>query len=331
MARRPEEINASSCFHASPAPDLGLSPDLSFPYRVYVLRCKGCKYYVGIASKMKIRERIGAQFTARREDGAAHFCTENPPSAVVCVWPAKDRSVEAAMFFGMLGSLGTSDFRKLGGWVFTSANPSPLAVMGLEQCRRQLTERCFDCNGGHYAGHPRCLGSNLACWYTCVACSCRNNISSRGQSTVHNTKVTNSQPDTPKRLPAPTLPLPKLLPIATRTSLQRRESTASRKRIVVAAAERPKAIPSFEQTWTSALVRKSGRYGCIKDFLKQVGTAKAARAMPTIGQRVKSWAKRKGWPVGTEVCLQAVDSVGHKRSAYNRHYRFQRPLSFLGP
>ena len=309
MAQQPEQINVSSCFRTAPVPDLGLSPDLSSPYRVYVLRCQGGKFYVGLAPKTKVRARIGEQFAGKQEDGAAHFCAENKPVSVVCVWPAKDRSVEAGMFFGMLGALGISDFRKLGGWVFTSARPSPLIVMELEQCRRQLTDRCFDCNGGHYAGHPRCPGPNLDCWYRCVNCAHRNNISSRGQSTLFSTKSPNSQTEKPKRAAAPP-PLPsKTLPIAKPSPPQRAVLPVSRKRSAAAILERVAPASSFERTWSSATVRKRGRYGCVKDFLKQMGTTKATRAMPTIGQRIKSWAKRNGWPVGTEVDLRAVELI----------------------
>ena len=80
----------------SPVPDLGLNECLSFPLRVYVLGCEGACYYVGIAPKEKIGDRILEQF-----GGATHFCEKHPPQEVLCVWPAASEAIEAAMFFGM--------------------------------------------------------------------------------------------------------------------------------------------------------------------------------------------------------------------------------------
>ena len=131
MARQPADIDPSSCFRVSPVPELGLKDTLEFPLRAYVLRCKGGKFYTGIHPAKDIQKRITEQFTAKRKHGASEFCETNPPLSVICVWPAIDHAVEAALFFALMGSLNCSDFRKLGGWVYTSAKPSPFQTNAL--------------------------------------------------------------------------------------------------------------------------------------------------------------------------------------------------------
>ena len=127
MAKKPADISASTCFRVAPVPDFGLEEDVSFPLRVYVLKCQNGAWYTGITPKAKVQERIREQFLHSQALGSSHFCEANPPVSVVCVWPAKNRCVEAAVFFAMMEALGTTDFKKLGGWVFTSSKPSPLA------------------------------------------------------------------------------------------------------------------------------------------------------------------------------------------------------------
>jgi len=311
MARQPRDIDPSSCFRARPVPETGLKEDLSYPLRVYVLRCKGGKYYIGIHPKDKIRQRIEEQFAAKQKAGSSQFCEANPPKAVVCVWPAIDHAVEAAMFFAMVEALDCTDFGTLGGWVFTSAKPSPLAVMVLEQCRRQVANRCFECNGEHYAGHPTCRGPNQDCWYKCVHCTRYNNVSCRGQSRLcgpggpsggtgapsSTTVAKSSPPELPLATARATSATP--VPVATPKAVAVAKAPPTRKRAAAVAFQRTSPALPFEATWDHTDVRKSGRYHCVKDFLRQMDTVSAGKALPTIGQRIRGWADRQGWPNGS--------------------------------
>ena len=289
MARQPADIDPSSCFRVSPVPELGLKDTLEFPLRAYVLRCKGGKFYTGIHPAKDIQKRITEQFTAKRKHGASEFCETNPPLSVICVWPAIDHAVEAALFFALMGSLNCSDFRKLGGWVYTSAKPSPLAVMQLEQCRRQLSNKCFDCGETHYAGHPICRGPNQDCFYKCVHCQGVNNVSSRGQSRLHDkaalkevAKITTENNGVRRAAPAPAV-ITVLRPTA--------QKTPARKRSVDV---------DFQSLWSS--VRKKRRLGrskelgsladMIEQMIIQMHTAKAKAAKKHINDRIGPWSRR---------------------------------------
>ena len=127
MAKQPHELNAATCFRVSPVPDLGLVCDESFLLRVYVLRCEGNCFYVGITPTNKL-DRIQSQF----EGTASHFCAVNRPIEVVALLPAKCEAIEAALFYGMQQALNNKDHTKLGGFTQTSAKPSPLVVMQME-------------------------------------------------------------------------------------------------------------------------------------------------------------------------------------------------------
>ena len=148
MARQPAEISQQSCFRIDPVPDLHLSGDVRLPLRAYILKCAGDCWYGGLAPAPKIRERIQEQFEADVEKGSSHYCAAHPPESVACVWPVALHAMEAAFFYAMQESLGVTDFRRLGGWVYTSSKPSPLDVMRLTQAHRQLRNTCFDCGQG---------------------------------------------------------------------------------------------------------------------------------------------------------------------------------------
>ena len=157
MAKQPGDITVASAFRVAPVPDLGLVSDAAYPLRVYVLLCRGGRFYVGIAPRGDVRKRIRSQFAG---DGS-HFCAINKPQGVLMVWPAASEAIEAAVFYGMQRALGISDFRKLGGWTQTSANPSPLVVMQMKESGRQLSNRCFACGGPHHAKYQDCLGTKF--------------------------------------------------------------------------------------------------------------------------------------------------------------------------
>ena len=298
MAKQPDEITVASAFRVAPVPDLGLVNNAAYALRVYVLLCCGGRYYVGIAPRGDVRKRIRAQFAG---DGS-HFCAINKPRSVLMVWPAASEAIEAAVFYGMQRTLGVSDFRKLGGWTQTSVNPSPSVVMHMKESGRQLSNRCFACGGSHHAKYKRCPGTNLDCWYKCIVCNSRNNISSRGQSTLHPREETSMQSplSAAVRVPAAkanAAPAPS-------AKAQAATSHASRKRPTAEAFLHAVCPLSFDQCWDSDLVRKSGPYRSAKDFLKVMGTVWAGRAMPTVKQRVVALAETKGWPAGLHKDLE---------------------------
>ena len=133
MAKLPCEITATTVFRVEPVPDLELKGDVAFPLRAYVLKCSHNCWYVGLSHQSKIRERIDEQFAADVQKGSSWFCAKHPPMQVYCVHPVRSYAMEAAFFYGMQEVLCLSDLSKLGGWTYTSNNPSPLDVMKLRR------------------------------------------------------------------------------------------------------------------------------------------------------------------------------------------------------
>lgn len=156
-AKQPEEISPKTIFRVRPVPALDLEANMSLPLRAHVLKCRNGKHYVGISPAHKIQTRVQGHFSEEAMD-ASHFCAKNPPISVLFVWPVRHEAAEAYLFFVMMQALKCTDFRNLGGFVFTSSKPSPLVVMQLEQSRRQLEDRCFTCGGGHHAKNQKCPG-----------------------------------------------------------------------------------------------------------------------------------------------------------------------------
>ncbi len=293
------EVTAYDVFRASIVPDLGLSGDPSLPLRVYVLQCRNGCIYVGISPKEKILSRLSEQFDARSEF-CSEYCRKNVPTGVLCVWPAASEAIEAAFCLGMVRALRLSDWSKLGGWTQTSDKVSPLVVMQMTQAKRQLTNRCFDCGGSHHAGHRSCRGSNLDCWYKCVCCKERNNVSSRGQSTLKGAVA---------EAPPPAAPRPAAGAKATAKAAARASAPmpapVPRKRPAGAAFGEVVCKKTFDECWDGEAVRKEppppkvARYACVKDFLKEMDTIKAGSAQKTIAERLKTLAKNKHWPKGS--------------------------------
>ena len=126
-AKQPDEISPATIFRVSPVPALDLEANISLPLRAYVLKCRNGKHYVGISPAHKIKSRIHGHFSGDAMD-ASHFCEKNPPISVLCVWPVRHEAAEAYSFFVVMQALKCTDFRNLGGFVFTSSKPSPLEV-----------------------------------------------------------------------------------------------------------------------------------------------------------------------------------------------------------
>ena len=341
--RQPDEITTSSVFRVNPVPQLDLVVDMSLPLRVYVLAAHG-KHYVGIAPAHKIKTRILEQFNEKDQKDSSHFCAKNPPTAVLCVWPARHESAEAYLYFLMMQAVKCTDFRKLGGFVFTSSAPSPLVVMQLEQCRRQLEDRCFTCGQGHHAKNSKCPGPNCDCFYKCNNCKSVINISSRGGTQVYATasaaiaQASGSMAASSSSSAASSHTLPRgRTPLQTTdasavargsgTTLAKQSTSAavslsastrhdtvianarpsgtagprvdssnaapSRKRGARQAFQRNKSTSSFNECWSRC--RKQGKYGCVKDLLREMDTAQAGRSFKHIDENLPRWSKKYSW------------------------------------
>jgi len=208
------------------------------------------------------------------------------------------------MFYGMMQFHRVSDWTKLGGWTQTSSKPSPLVVMQNTQAKRQLLNRCFDCGQSHHAGHPSCKGSNLNCFYNCVSCKQRNDISSRGASTPH-------LDDKAAKGPASSFASVRQ-PVATAAAVIARAQQAepcctpsTRKRPAAEISEK-----TFEDCWGNEKVRKKGHYACVKDFLRAMDTDKAKSALPTVQERLKTMARKKNWPSNAHKTFPEFSSGG---------------------
>ena len=159
-------------------PYLGLVDDLELELRVYVLLLEGGRLYVGIAPRGELKRRLAKHWNGQ----GSHFTKVHKPRAVLMVWPAAHRGVEALVFQALLGQLhkvNVGDF--LGGWIQTSSKLSPLQSMIFEEQRRQVREDCFRCGGGHYASACSRETSNLFCTYPCKNCGATVSITSRGE------------------------------------------------------------------------------------------------------------------------------------------------------
>ena len=149
-----------------------------FELRVYVLLLEGGRMYVGITPRADLKRRFSDHWNGK----GSHYTKVYKPQAVLIVWPAAHRGVEALVFQALLSQLhkvSVGDF--LGGWVQTSSNLSPLQSMVFEEQRRQVREDCFRCGGGHYASACKRTTSNLFCTYKCKNCDATIDVTSRGE------------------------------------------------------------------------------------------------------------------------------------------------------
>ena len=164
-------------------PELGLVPELTFPFRVYAIQCQaphgdmGPYIYTGIAHASIIGDRIKGHW----KGGATHFTDEHRPKQILLVHPAANLAVESYVFHAFLSLQCSGRVRTLGGWTQTSADPSPLALQQFEQERRNLSCRCFNCGAGSHVAKD-CKKPLEGITYPCPQCSAQIVISSRGQT-----------------------------------------------------------------------------------------------------------------------------------------------------
>ena len=101
-----EHLRADS-FHRTKFMDgFDLPFDRTMDYGVYVLRCAQPgqlsipAYYVGIALLEELFERLCKHFD--QHDDSALFTKQNKPQGVEFLWPARNRSAEAYLYYFLL-------------------------------------------------------------------------------------------------------------------------------------------------------------------------------------------------------------------------------------
>ena len=123
-----------------------MDEDVRHKFRIYIIECKAGHggppaYYVGISEASALRKRLEKHWAGT----GAHFTKMNTPQRVHLIWPAALKSAEAYAYYAMVKILPPNSARRLGGWVQTSSNPSLLGCNVVEQARRNMKEKCFNC------------------------------------------------------------------------------------------------------------------------------------------------------------------------------------------
>ena len=134
-----DDVNPDRVFRCNFLPELGLEPDLAFPFRVYVLLCRAdfnwpYSYYVGIAPRDEVVKRIGDHRQRRGAGFDADFTAANPPLSVLFLYPAATRAMESYVYSAIMTQLPENAITngRLGGWTQTSPRSSLT-----EETRRQ--------------------------------------------------------------------------------------------------------------------------------------------------------------------------------------------------
>ena len=140
MLLKLEEVNAQTVFAGSLVPDLGLKGDVEDEFRAYVLQA-GDKYYCGVEERRFLKQRLNKQLHGKGAD----WNKKHKPLGVAYVMPVPHRAAEAYVFFALLAKLPAKSLERLGGWVQTSVNPSPLARLLAQEARRNVLSKCFTC------------------------------------------------------------------------------------------------------------------------------------------------------------------------------------------
>ncbi len=182
------EIDASSAFWSSALPDLGLTKNLKYPFRVYLLKCAPQKqgspftWYVGLVHLSHLAQRMAKQMR-----GGCHFTRVHPPISVEIVWPTATRAAEAMLYYAMVEKLpgAALESGRLGGWTQTSTKLSPINTMQIGREKWMLEGACLDCGKGCAFG--ACQSSEAArderkATYHCDHCAAMVRINNQGKS-----------------------------------------------------------------------------------------------------------------------------------------------------
>ena len=192
----PSDVRLCHTWRSDLVPDLGLAEDISNKYRIYIIECKAGQsggppvYYVGICEASELRSRLEKHWAG----SGAHFTKVNKPQRVHLIWPAAPKSAEGYAYYAMLETLPPNSARRLGGWVQTSSNPSALGCDVIEQARRNMKDKCFNCGVDRYCkSHTtrvngrieyKCPHPLRGVEYACPnkACGCKIMVTTRGHA-----------------------------------------------------------------------------------------------------------------------------------------------------
>ena len=122
----PDEVHIHFSYHDKSIPSFGLLENCDYDYRAYGLELEHECIYIGIAPKLQVKRTIQRHF----ESNSCHNSSKHRPLRVLLVWPAISRAVEAYVYHAVLARLTVKQMRegKLGGWVQTSSNVSPVLL-----------------------------------------------------------------------------------------------------------------------------------------------------------------------------------------------------------
>ena len=126
-------VTSKSSYVEPGMPNLGLEmgpSTLKWPFRVYCLLCENSRYYVGLAPKDDIKDRLEKHFQGK----ACHFTTFFPAKKILLLQAAPDTAAEAYLYYAMVAQKekiadNGHIIPAVGGWTQTSSNPSPLSSL----------------------------------------------------------------------------------------------------------------------------------------------------------------------------------------------------------
>ena len=190
-----------------------------------------------------------------------------------------------------------------------------------------MNNPCFGCGTSHHATHRACPGPNHDCWYRYSGCGATTDISSRGggeclwrwgccafgNSFVESISTARRQRDNG------------LFAAIGRAASNTACGTGCAQAQCVSSVSTHTARA---HTWSCPRVRKSGRFACVTDFLREMDTVKAGRSSPTVGQRLVGWARPRqfNWPDGSyQFCAAFGGARGRRRLRQARSGTYLRP------
>ena len=192
---KPSKVGASDVWVSVEMPALGLEGDatsIRHLYRVYVIECANGCWYVGIVHKDRLKERLLKHWACT----AAHYTKVNVPRRIHLILPARNKAVEAYVYYALLERMPVDSARRLGGWVQTSTNPSALGHNLVEQARRCMHELCFNCGvrrwvAADHKGKKECPRPLQGAPYQCPseACKAKILVTTRGHAELAPTRA----------------------------------------------------------------------------------------------------------------------------------------------
>ena len=166
-----DRVTSASVFPGTLLPELGLVPNTSYPFRVYVIECApffdsgSPSYYVGIIKTGDLVARLVAHF---QKEGAA-FTDEHDAKGIVFLYPAASLAVESFVYHALMTVLPVAAFTcgRIGGWTQTAPKSSfrrfkHILEPELEREWRMVNSLCLECGG------------------SCKATKCKNMVASVG-------------------------------------------------------------------------------------------------------------------------------------------------------